>query len=114
MKVKTVSKLRKQADKVFSLWVRARDRKCFTCGSRDNLQNGHFISRSYNILRFSEINCNAQCVVCNVFKSGNMPEYAERLMKKYGPEIISQLNKEKRQTKQWKVKELEEIIKKYS
>lgn len=112
-KKKTIRQLKKQADTVFSLWIRNRDKKCFTCGSTKNLQCGHFVSRDHNSLRYSELNCNTQCLVCNCFKHGNMPEYAERLMKLYGPYIIRNLNKEKRIVKQFKREELENIINKY-
>lgn len=117
-KVKSISKLKKEADRVFSLWIRERDGgTCFTCGKKDDpkyMQAGHFISRSHNVLRFDERNVACQCVGCNIFKSGNMSEYAERLMKKHGAGIIATLNKEKWKTKQWKPQELEEIIKRYS
>jgi len=112
--VKSVSLLKKKADAVFSKWIRVRDKICFTCGAKDNLQCGHFIPRSYNSLRYSEINCHAQCIGCNLFKYGNMAEYAERMEKLYGQGIIQKLNRQKRKMKQWKPAELEKIIKKYA
>jgi hypothetical protein len=112
-KVQSISKLKKTADSVFSVWIRKRDKRCVTCDSKENLQCGHYISRSCNQLRYDEVNCNAQCVACNVFKRGAMDVYALYLERKYGPEILYWLSAEKNKLKQWKVGELQEIIKKY-
>ena len=113
MKKRSISKWKKEADRVFSLWIRAREKACVTCGNKNNLQAGHFESRSFNQLRYSEINVHTQCVGCNMFKSGNMAEYARFMIKKYGVEILDELAREKRKIKQWKTGELEEIIERY-
>lgn len=110
----TVAKLKKLADKYFSEYIRKRDNYvCFTCGKKGdktNIQNGHYVSRSFNALRFSERNCHAQCVGCNIFKRGAMDEYAISLVKKHGPEILQELAEEKRKVKQFTVRELEGMI----
>ena len=108
-----VSWYKKKADAVFSKWIRARDKKCVTCGSRGNLQCGHFVSRSCNQLRYGERNCHAQCVGCNIFKNGNMVEYAVFMEKTYGHGIIQELKKEKVKTRQFSIKDLEDIINLY-
>lgn len=112
-KAKSISWLKKEADRVFSIWIRNRDKRCVTCGNRNNLQNGHYVSRSINILRYDERNCNAQCVGCNVFKRGNMDEYALFMIRTYGEAILSELGAIKRQLHQFSRQELEEIIAKY-
>lgn len=112
-KQKSISRLKKDADRVFSLWIRKRDKKCVTCGSTQNLQCGHYISRSCNQLRYDEVNCHAQCMPCNVFKRGAMDQYAIFLQQTYGPEILYWLSAEKNKLKQWKVNELETIISNY-
>lgn len=109
----SVSALKKRADKVFSLWIRNRDKMCVTCGSRSNLQCGHYVSRSWSALRYDEKNCNAQCVGCNVFKRGNMDEYARFLIRCYGPDILDELAARKKPY-QLKIPELQAIIKKYA
>ena len=114
MKRKSISKLKKKADKVFSLWIRARDKRCVSCGSEQNLQNGHYISRSHNATRYNEKNNNCQCLTCNIFKKGNYPAYTLYLMRKYGNGIIKELEKIGRETKQFTPAELERIIKKYT
>ena len=112
-KPKSVRKLKKELDRVFSLYVRNRDRKtCFTCGRPAN-QAGHFISRSHNSTRYDELNTNAQCVSCNIFKHGNHAEYAYRLIQKYGRNKFESLIKRGREIKQFKTKELAILIQRY-
>lgn len=81
---KTLSKseLMKEADRLFSLFIRGRDSDkegwvvCPLCNKRYNveqetysgdkiIQNGHFIKREVYSLRYSEENCKAICCYCN-------------------------------------------------
>src|SRR6266481_3775812 len=88
-KVKTVSQLKKEADKVYSLHIRlkyADDNgmvSCYTCGKRNNykegMQCGHFISRSHLILRYDDRNCRVQCSGCNMWGKGKIPEFGNKL-----------------------------------
>jgi len=75
---KTISKLKKELDKWFSLYIRLRDAneygytQCFTCGKvghykTGGMQNGHFQSRKHLSTRFDEDNCQVQCIKCNMF-----------------------------------------------
>lgn len=117
MKKKTVSKLKKDLDAVFSKYIRQRDNHiCFTCGLKmeaNRSQNGHFVPRQYNATRYDERNCNAQCYACNMLYNGQPTEYALRLQAKYGDGIIKQLNDLRRTTKQFFIPELEALIEKY-
>jgi len=88
MKTKSISQLKKKADSVFSKWIRNRDKRCYTCKKGLAEQCGHYISRSYLYLRYDETNCHGQCVSCNVFKNGNLPVYALRLIDDYGMELL--------------------------
>lgn len=112
-KQKSISQLKKLADKVFSLWIRARDSGCYTCIGGKGEQCGHYISRSYLNLRYSETNCHAQCVACNVFKSGNLTSYAIRLINQYGTEILHEFDHQKGLKVENPRKFYEEIIQKY-
>ena len=123
MKPKTVSSLKKRLDKLFSVFIRQRgmnwkgENTCFICGKRDQwkrLQHGHFVGRADNNLRYDEVNCQVCCVGCNVFKVGNMVLYAIKMKEKYGEGIIEKLWKRSQEPKNWKVSELEKLIKKYS
>jgi hypothetical protein len=120
-KAPTVAKLIKKLDSVFSTYIRRKYKKgwyaqCFTCGVTKNwkeLQNGHYISRSVKSLRFDERNCHPQCVGCNIFKHGAMDEYALALQRKYGDDILKELNQLKNQSKRFTSAELNEMIKRY-
>lgn len=114
----SISKLKRKADQIFSLWIRTRDKGiCFTCGEQKpikQMQNGHYISRSYNALRYDEQNCHCQCVACNIFKSGAMDAYALHLQDTYGPDILKYFAKRKLEVHQFTRQELEDIITKYT
>lgn len=75
-------------DNAFSRYVRLRaidnfkECECYTCGFKAHwtlMHCGHFISRSVKGLRWLLKNLKVQCFICNVEKSGNLSEYAERL-----------------------------------
>ena len=90
---KPISKLKKELDKWFSLYIRLRDAtdmgvaQCFTCGKIDHykkLQNGHFQSRRHNATRWDNKNCQVQCVKCNMFGQGEQYKFGMYLDAKYG------------------------------
>mgnify|MGYP003654113794 CR=1 FL=1 len=91
---KTISKLKKELDKWFSLYIRLRDStdegmaQCFTCGVikyyKSGMQCGHFQSRRFLATRFDERNCAPQCVACNMFRGGEQFKFALNLDAKYG------------------------------
>lgn len=121
-RIKTQRSLIKKLDRLFSVSVRTRGmdkdglNTCVTCGARKHwkeMDAGHYVPRNYMSLRFDERNVWPQCRKCNRFIKGNMVEYAVFMEATYGIGIIQQLNKEKRVMKQWKVSELEELIKLY-
>ena len=90
--MKTISKLKKELDKWFSLYIRLRYSEeglsqCFTCGKVDQykkLQCGHFQSRRYHSTRWNEQNCQVQCVKCNMFEQGEQWKFGLALDVKYG------------------------------
>ncbi len=71
-KVKTsfsLSKIRNEADRVWSLYIRERDRwlPCITCEKpwEDTFQAGHFMSRRHLNTRWEKLNWAGQCPKCN-------------------------------------------------
>lgn len=83
--------LKKKAWRIFSIWVRERDKQtCITCGSHNQLCAGHFW---HACLDFCEMNINCQCLQCNNFKSGNLAPYSVYLIRKYGQEKFEDLEK---------------------
>lgn len=84
-----VSKL----DRIFSEYIRLRDSdsngygKCITCGKIVHWKDGdagHAINRAHMSTRFDEINVHLQCRHCNRFREGEIVEYTQALIKKYG------------------------------
>jgi 5-methylcytosine-specific restriction endonuclease McrA len=81
----SISKLKKKLWKLFSQYIRTRDKYiCFTCGRKGEgpgMHAGHFVSKSIGgiNLYFDEDNVHAQCYNCNINLSGNQYEYAKRL-----------------------------------
>ena len=106
--MKSISKLKKELDKWFSLYIRLRDAtecgmvECFTCGRIKNyksgMQNGHFQSRTFLATRFNEKNCQPQCVGCNMFKGGEQYQFAIQLEVKYGKGTAEKLRLKTKET----------------
>jgi len=119
--MKTISKLKKELDKWFSLYIRLREAneygmvQCFTCGIvrgyKDGMQNGHFQSRKHLATRFSEDgNCEVQCLKCNIFDSGQQYLFSLRLDEKYGEGRAEELEQLARTTLKISRVEYEEQI----
>lgn len=102
--------LKKELDRVFSLYIRKRDKKCICCGSTKLLQCGHYISRSNNALRYDERNCNCQCMRCNVFLKGNYPVYSLKMIEKYGSDILEKLDRDSKVFTKLSVSGLKQMI----
>lgn len=99
-KAPTVTQQKKKADAVFSLHIRNKyaDKEgmvqCYTCpfkGPVKKLQCGHLVSRFYLATRYDERNCRPQCITCNVWRHGRVPEFAARLQAELGDGIVEEL-----------------------
>ena len=99
---KTISKLKKDLDTIFSIFIRLRSSneygycQCFTCGKvghykTGGMQNGHFQSRKHLSTRFDEDNCQVQCVACNMFRQGEQFKFGINLDAKYGEGTAEEL-----------------------
>ena len=119
----TVSKLKKELDKWFSLYIRLREAtetglvQCLTCGNVNNykvgMQNGHFMSRQFMATRYDEQNCQVQCVGCNMFKFGEQFKFSLALDYKYGKGTAEELLHKSRQINKMSSKDFEEKISYY-
>ena len=101
--MKSISKLKKELDKWFSLYIRLRDAtaegmvQCFTCGKvahykSGGMQCGHFQSRRFMATRYSEDgNCEVQCQKCNIWEQGMQYRFAMNLDAKYGEGTAQEL-----------------------
>lgn len=121
-KAKTKGYWVRKLDDVFSRYIRQKYAddfgmvSCYTCGAKKHwkdMQNGHYISRGHMATRWDEENCRVQDAACNIFKGGNYVEYSHRLLKEIGEEALDRLMEKKKQIKQWSIKEIQELIKKY-
>ena len=98
--MKTISKLKKELDKWFSLYIRLRFAtkegacQCFTCGKVDyylRMQNSHFQSRRHHSTRWNQKNCQVGCVKCNVFNYGEQYKFSLYLEGRYGEGTAKEL-----------------------
>jgi hypothetical protein len=96
-KDKPLPKLKKQLWTIFSKYIRQRDGGiCISCGKVDDwkkMDAGHYIPKTAGLsIYFNERNVNCQCTYCNRFMHGNLSAYALALRKKYGNDILEELD----------------------
>ena len=120
--MKTISKLKKDLDKVFSLYIRLRHAskdgivKCFTCDKTAHYKKmhaGHFMSRKHHATRWNEDNVQVQCVKCNLFGQGEQYTFGKNLDKKYGKGTADKLHRKARKVVKLSTNDLKELIEKY-
>ena len=115
-------KLASKLDTLFSQYIRRKNSQdefaeCFTCGKVDHwkkMQNGHFQSRSCYSTRWNELNCQVQCVACNMFKQGQQYIFGQNLDTKYGDGTAHELYMKSKMILKIPNIELKEMIEKYT
>lgn len=70
------------------------------------LDGGHFIPKTSSDIRFDERNINAQCIKCNRFMGGNVRHYLKGMLRKYGQEVVDELESREHLSKKWTLAEL--------
>lgn len=100
-KPKSITKLIKEADTVFSRKVRTSNKdgtvltdmegnevnQCFTCLGIflvKRLHCGHYLSRWYKSARWDFDNARPQCMMCNLYKKGDAVRFRQNLIKEIG------------------------------
>jgi hypothetical protein len=105
---------KRRAWSAFSAYIRQRDKICATCTSLTT-QAGHFLHTTDknsnpnlggNELWYNEKNVNGQDSSCNLYKSGNLAEYAVAIEEKWGTGTIQELYKLRRTPRKWTIAEL--------
>jgi Bacteriophage Lambda NinG protein len=97
MKLKRKKNLKKEFWKIFSQYIRQRDKGiCFICGLKrpwKKMQAGHCIPKVEGGLElyFHEQNVNCSCYRCNINLGGNGALYARRIKQVYGEEVLNKL-----------------------
>ena len=119
---KTISKLKKELDKIFSLYIRLRDAtdeglvQCFTCSKvahyKSGMQCGHFQSRRFMATRYDERN-QIQCVKCNMFEQGMQWQFGLNLDAKYGEGTAEEMQFKARQIQKFSRVDYEDKINYY-
>lgn len=114
----------RKLDKIFSLYIRLRDSaaynfkyfRCISCGQIkpfEQMDCGHFISRTHQATRFDEENAHGECRFCNRFSADHIIAYQRNLEAKIGKDRVDMLLARGRMTKKWSAFELQLLIKHY-
>ena len=120
--VKSISKLKKELDKWFSLFIRLRDAtdegmvQCFTSGRvyhYKSIHAGHFMSRRHLSTRWCEINVQPQSAADNLFGQGEQYRFGLYLDGKFGEGTAEELQFKARQTVKFTRVDYEEKISYY-
>ena len=120
--MKTLSKLKKELHKWFSLYIRLRNAsvdgitKCFTCDKiahYKKMHAGHFMSRKHHATRWNEENVQVQCPKCNLFGQGEQYTFGKLLDIRVGDGTSEELQELSRTTVKYMRHEYDEMIKFY-
>jgi len=121
--VKTISKLKKDLDKVFSLYIRLRHAskdgivKCWTCNKTGHYKKGfhagHFMSRKHLATRWNEDNVQVQCVKCNLYGQGEQYAFGKLLDIRISEGKAEELQELSKTTVKYMRFEYEDMIKFY-
>lgn len=119
---KTISKLKKELDKWFSLYIRLKDSddfgmvKCYTSGRSyyyKQIHAGHFMSRRHLATRWCDQNVKPQSAADNLFGQGEQFKFGNKLDSEYGIGTAEKLQIKARQSCKISRSEYEEKISYY-
>ena len=83
----TVTKL----DKLFSEFIRSRDKVCKRCGQKGRLETAHFFGRRMKSVRWDEDNAVALCFACHRFFHEHPLEHGEWYLDYLGSDKLKML-----------------------
>ena len=118
-------KVKDKAIDAFQTYVRWRDSwTCIICKTvidpfsdiaKMQMHAGHYLPRGIENTVFHEKNVNAQCRNCNGKEhwSQDKNPYALKLIEKYGPDILQELENAKTQDHNYSISDLQDIESKY-
>lgn len=118
MRSKEIAKL----DKAFSRWLRKSHSdkdgyvQCWTCGTKkrwQQMQAGHFQSRSKYSTRWTYLNVMPQCPRCNLTNGGQQYIFGKRLDEVHGAGTADELVRLSNQTTKYSTAEIQEMARKY-
>ena len=118
--MKSISKLKKELDKWFSLFIRLRNAskdgivECWTCGKTAHYKKmhaGHFMSRKHHATRWNEDgNVQVQCPKCNLFGQGEQYTFGKLIDVRIGEGKSEELQELSRTTVKYMRQEYEDMI----
>lgn len=117
------SKLVKKADSIFSTYIRLRDADkhwivtCPLCWAKihwKKAQNMHFITRACWFYRYSETNCHAWCMRCNVILNWNYIAYTRWMQNEYGIADVDKMISKSKEVYKLSTPEIQDIIEQYT
>ena len=120
--MRSISKLKKDLDKWFSLYIRLRDAddlgfvKCYTSGRYyhyKSLHAGHFMSRKHLSTRWCEINVQPQSIADNLYGQGEQYKFGINLDAQYGKGTSEDLQIKSKQIEKFSRVDYEEKISYY-
>ena len=88
--------LRNKCDRLFSLYIRDRDKVCVRCGTTQNLQCAHVFSRIYMKVRFDPRNAVALCAGCHKYMTHYGIQWEEFIRGRMGDEAYEELRSDAR------------------
>lgn len=89
-----------RADKVFSQYIRTRDKQCKRCGSKVEFnskgepishQNSHFMGRGKESTRFNEYNCDTLCMGCHLYFTAHPADHYAWQVQQKGQDKVNQI-----------------------
>ena len=121
------NKVKQKAWDAFSKYIRTKEclettgvdfvGVCFTCGRRfhiNALDAGHFVSGRRNAILFDERNVHIQCRHwCNLTNHGQHKIYRQKMIERYGVDVVEELERNKKKVIQNKDMDFEGIEKTY-
>jgi len=114
----SASDWRNKLQKVFNEFIRERDRglPCASCerplGKKYDAGHLYSVGR-FPELRFSELNCHAQCVNCNRHLHGNGAMYRKNIVKRIGEDGLEALDSQINIMKHYAIDEIKAMIQDY-
>lgn len=102
-----------ELDRLTSVSVRRRDRRCVTCGTALRLQCSHFYSRRHLRTRFDPRNCNAMCAGCNSRHNSDPTEYLRFMNERYGSDVVAELERLRADTRKVTDEELIRVLERF-
>jgi hypothetical protein len=112
-KVATRAGKRDKLDELCRQIVKLRDQCCVVCGTSDDLQCGHYLSRSSWSTRFHLMNCHAQCSTCNKAHEDDPTPYKEFMERTYGADEIAELHRLWHVSRLFSDEDLDKLITEY-